>query len=235
MTGAKSNHARPIPPSGAARPENQSEDRQAGTAAPYEILRHLGAPRTGPDSEKGQDGGKQPGSEKTGASPKGDGPTESCGEFGIRIARDGTWFYLGSPIGRKPLVKLFSTVLRREDDGSFWLVTPVERGLIEVEDAPFTAVELQVEGTGRNQVLRFRTNLDDWVEAGPDHPIRVETNPATGEPSPYILVRDRLEALILRPVFYQLVEIGEETEEGGTPRLGVWSKGTFFTLGSLAG
>jgi hypothetical protein len=225
MTGAKSNPARPAPPSDPSRPE----DRQSGNAAPHEILRHLGAALTGPGGEKAD------GSQKPGASPSSDGPEESCGDFSIRIARDGTWFYLGSPIGRKPLVKLFSTVLRREDDGSYWLVTPVERGLIEVEDAPFTAVELMVEGSGRDQVLRFRTNLDEWVEAGPDRPIRVETNPATGEPSPYILVRDRLEALILRPIFYQLVEIGEETEEGGTPRLGVWSKGRFFTLGSLAG
>lgn len=231
MTGAKPNPARPIPPSDAAR----SENTPAGSAAPHEILRHLGASLTGPGSEKASNTANQSGSKKPGASPKGDGPEESCGDFGIRIARDGTWFYLGSPIGRKPLVKLFSTVLRREDDGSYWLVTPVERGLIEVEDAPFTAVELQVEGSGRDQTLRFRTNLDDWVEAGPDHPIRVDTNPATGEPSPYILVRDRLEALILRPIFYQLVEIGEETEEGGTPQLGVWSKGTFFMLGSLAG
>ena len=141
MTGAKPNPARPIPPSDAARPENTP----AGSAAPHEILRHLGASLTGPGSEKASNTANQSGSKKPGASPKGDGPEESCGDFGIRIARDGTWFYLGSPIGRKPLVKLFSTVLRREDDGSYWLVTPVERGLIEVEDAPFTAVELQVE------------------------------------------------------------------------------------------
>lgn len=231
MTGAKPD---PDRPTREAAPDRQ-EGRPSGNKAPEEILRHLGAARTVPGREKAGNNASESSSANPGASPKGDGPEESCGDFGIRIARDGTWFYLGSPIGRKPLVKLFSTVLRREDDGSYWLVTPVERGLIEVEDAPFTAVELQVEGTGRDQVLRFRTNLDDWVEAGPDHPIRVETNAATGEPSPYILVRDRLEALILRPIFYQLVEIGEETEEGGTPRLGVWSKGTFFTLGSLNG
>lgn len=231
MTGAKPDPDRPTLSAAPDWPHH----RLSGNKAPEELLRHLGAARTVPGGEKAPAGAKKAGSANPGASPKGDGPEEICGDFGIRIARDGTWFYLGSPIGRKPLVKLFSTVLRREDDGSYWLVTPVERGLIEVEDAPFTAVEMQVEGTGRDQVLRFRTNLDDWVEAGPDHPIRVETNAATGEPSPYILVRDRLEALILRPIFYQLVEIGEETEEGGTPRLGVWSKGTFFTLGSLAG
>src|SRR5262249_3163175 len=112
-----------------------------------------------------------------------------CGDLNMRIARDGTWFYHGSPIGRKPLVKLFASVLRREEDGRYWLVTPVERGLIEVEDAPFTAVELAVEGQGRKQVLCFRTNLDEWVRAGSEHPIRCEppTGPAAG-PRPYLRV-----------------------------------------------
>jgi len=164
-----------------------------------------------------------------------------CGDFEMRIARDGTWYYRGSPIGRKSLVKLFSTVLRREDDGSFWLITPVERGQIEVEDAPFTAVELCVKGTGRRQVMSFRSNVDEWLEAGPDHPIRVEVAPETGEPSPYILVRDGLEALIVRSVFYQLVELATADTQadhhqagdlGDEERLGVWSKGTFFPLGS---
>ncbi|WP_084462900.1 DUF1285 domain-containing protein [Oceanibaculum pacificum] len=209
-----------IDPSGPARriqPDAGFDD------SPTNLLRGLGAPR--PVSP----------AEKPALSQSGDGPEESCGDFGIRIARDGTWYYLGSPIGRKPLVKLFSTVLRREDDGSYWLVTPVERGRIEVEDAPFTAVELVVEGAGEDQILRLRTNLDEWIEAGPDHPIRVETNPATGEPSPYIVVRDRLEALILRPVFYQLVEMGVERERDGKPSLGIWSKRQFFLLGSLEG
>jgi hypothetical protein len=97
-----------------------------------------------------------------------------CGDLNMRIARDGTWFYHGSPIGRKPLVKLFATVLRREENGEYWLVTPAERGRVEVEDAPFIAVELAVEGSGREQVVRFRTNLDDWTEAGPERPIRIE-------------------------------------------------------------
>ena len=151
----------------------------------------------------------------------------------MRIGRDGTWFYRGSPIGRKPLVKLFSTVLRREQDGSFWLVTPVERGRILVDDAPFTAVELDVRGEGRETVLRFRTNLDDWIEAGPDHPIRVDFVAETQEPSPYILVRGELEALISRPVFYQLVEIAGEHRLDDGIHLGLWSKGTFFSLGPM--
>ena len=147
----------------------------------------------------------------------------------MRILRDGTWLYHGSPIGRKPLVRLFSTVLRREDDG-YWLVTPVERGRIVVDDAPFTAVELTVEGTGRDQRLSFRTNVDDTVTADRDHPIRVVLAP-DGEPSPYVLVRDRLEALIVRAVYYDLVELGCERQVDGEERYGVWSAGTFFPLG----
>ncbi len=155
-------------------------------------------------------------------------------DYGLRIARDGTWYHQGSPIQRKPLVKLFSTVLRREDDGSFWLVTPAERGPIIVDDAPFTAVELYVTGNRRDQELRFRTNLDHWVTAGPQHPIRVETRPDSGEPSPYILIRDRLEALILRPVFYDLVDRAETKKQDGKDILGVWSQNTFFPLGPLS-
>ena len=156
---------------------------------------------------------------------------EERSEF--RIARDGTWFYQGSPIGRKALVQLFSTVLRREHDGSYWLITPVERARVEVDDAPFTAVEVYVQGHGSDQVLRFRTNLDQWVEAGPEHPIRVETAPDTGEPSPYILVKGGLEALIARPVCYELVERTETKKKDGKVMLGVWSKGTFFPLGDF--
>ncbi len=153
-----------------------------------------------------------------------------CGTFDIRIAADGTWFYHGSPIGRKSLVRLFSNVLYRDTEGTYWLVTPVEQGRIEVEDAPFTAVELATVGDGRDQVLRFRTNLDDWVEADAEHPIRVTHHPSTGEPRPYVLVRGRLEALILRPVFYDLVAQGEPRTIGEATRYGVCSKGTFFPL-----
>ena len=152
----------------------------------------------------------------------------------MRIASDGTWFYRGSPINRKPLVKLFSTVIQRDDEGDFWLVTPVERGRIQVDDAPFTAVELDVTGAGQEQVLRFRTNVDDWVEAGESHPIRVPVAADSGEPRPYVLVRSRLEALILRPVFYALVDLAVEREADGAVHLGVWSHGVFFPLGSAA-
>lgn len=161
------------------------------------------------------------------------GPEETCGDFDMRIARDGTWYYRGSPIGRKPLVKLFSTVLRRDEAGGFWLVTPVERGRILVDDAPFVAVAMQAEGTGADQRLTFTTNLDQIVTAGPDHPIRVAIDPDTGEPSPYVLVRAGLEALIARAVFYDLVELGEERETDGKRELGVWSGGSFFTLGRV--
>lgn len=158
---------------------------------------------------------------------------EPCEEFDIRIARDGTWFYHGSPITRKPLVKLFASVLRRDEEGEYWLQTPVEKGRIRVDDAPFLAVELTVSGEGRMQELTFRTNLDDIVVAGPDHHIRVTQADKTGEPRPYIAVRKRLEALIARPVFYQLVDLGEEGP-GSPPGFGVWSRGEFFALGRLA-
>jgi len=150
----------------------------------------------------------------------------------MRIARDGTWHYRGSPINRMPLVKLFASVLRREDDGSYWLVTPAERGRVEVEDAPFIAVEVDREGEGNAQNLIFRTNLDEIVTAGPEHPLRVETA-ADGTPAPYILVRPGLEARLARPVFYEVVDLGEEVADNEETRLGVWSGGTFFDLGSL--
>ncbi|HYE48838.1 MAG TPA: DUF1285 domain-containing protein [Azospirillaceae bacterium] len=166
------------------------------------------------------------------------GPDGPDGGYEISIDRDGRWYYHGSPIDRMGLVKLFSTVLRKDEKGDYWLVTPVERGRIRVADVPFVAVGLSAAGEGRDQVLTFRTNLDEEVEAGPDHPIRVEIDPGTGEPRPYILVRDNLEARINRPVFYELVERGDthpdaaHPDNGGT-QIGVWSKGTFFPLGSL--
>ncbi|MBV8888500.1 MAG: DUF1285 domain-containing protein [Alphaproteobacteria bacterium] len=148
----------------------------------------------------------------------------------MRIARDGTWFYRGSPIGRLPLVKLFASVLRREADGTYWLVTPAERGRVSVDDVPFLAVALAVEGEGRLQRLIFRTNLDEIVTAGPQHPLRVDTA-ASGEPAPYILVRPGLEARLSRPVFYDLVELGAAETSAGESRFGVWSEGRFFELG----
>ncbi len=152
------------------------------------------------------------------------------GDLDIRIARDGTWFYRGSPIGRLPLVKLFASVLRREADGSYWLVTPAERGRIEVEDVPLLAVELTVVGEGRDRRLIFRTNLDDIVTAGPDNRLRIEIA-ASGEPAPYILVRGEIEARLVRSVFYELVDLGAEEGIAGANQFGVWSNGAFFSLG----
>lgn len=172
-----------------------------------------------------------PGQSSDASNPSPGGPAlPFCGDFDIRIARDGTWFHQGSPIGRKPLVKLFSTVLRREEDGEYWLVTPVERGRVIVEDAPFTAVEFSATGRGREQSLRLRTNVDSWVELDSDHPLRIAVDDETGEPRPYILVRDRLEALILRPVYYGLAELAVEEEMNGGSRFGLWSAGSFFPL-----
>ncbi len=156
--------------------------------------------------------------------------------YDIRIARDGTWFHNGDPIRRIELAKLFSTVLRRDEAGDYWLITPAERGRITVEDAPFVAVEMTVSGGGADQILSFRTNLDQWVEAGPDHPIRVADHPETGEPAPYIEIRSGLEARILRPVFYDMVEHGETRRTGtGETEVGVWSNKVFFALGKLPG
>jgi hypothetical protein len=129
-----------------------------------------------------------------------------------------------------PLVKLFASVLRREADGRYWLVTPAERGRIEVEDVPFVGVALTIEGQDRDQQLIFRTNLDEFVTAGAENPLRIETA-ASGEPAPYILVRDGLEARLARPVFYDLVELGSEERVEGTTQFGVWSRGMFFRLG----
>ncbi len=156
----------------------------------------------------------------------------NLGDLDMRIARDGTWFYRGSPINRMPLVKLFASVLRRERDGLYWLVTPAERGRVTVEDAPFIAVAVDRQGEGRAQRLIFRTNLDEIVTAGADHKLRVETA-ADGAPAPYILVRPGLEARLARPVFYELVEWGQEEPIAGESQFGVWSSGVFFRLGEL--
>jgi uncharacterized protein len=157
-------------------------------------------------------------------------PAVDHGDLDMKIARDGTWFYRGTPIARQRLVKLFASVLRREDDGSYWLVTPVERGRVDVEDAPFLAVEVNSEGSGSGRRLSFRTNLDEIVAAGPEHPLRVETA-ASGEPEPYLLVRPGLEARLNRPVFYELVDLADaERGDKGGP-FGLWSDGVFFDLG----
>lgn len=151
-----------------------------------------------------------------------------CGDIDMRIARDGTWYYMGTPIGRPPMVRLFSTILRHDEDGKYYLVTPVEKVGIQVEDAPFLAVAMQVAGKGRAQVLSFTTNVGDEAVAGPEHPIRFEIDPDSGEPAPYVHVRARLEALIARAVFYDLVELGVEHEHEGALWFGVWSSGQFF-------
>lgn len=153
-----------------------------------------------------------------------------CGDIDMRIARDGTWYYLGSPIGRKPMVRLFSSIIRRDGD-DYFLVTPVEKVGITVEDAPFVAVSVEVSGEGERQVLRFVTHVEDEVEVGAEHPIRVVIDPVTQEPSPYVHVRANLEALIHRNVFYQLVELAVVREIDGRRWLGVWSGGEFFPIG----
>ncbi|MBL6931638.1 MAG: DUF1285 domain-containing protein [Rhodospirillales bacterium] len=154
-----------------------------------------------------------------------------CGEIDIRIDRTGQWFHEGSPIGRIELVKLFATVLKRDENGDYWLQTPVEKGRIQVEDAPFIATLMTVEGSGEDQILHFETNVGDTLIAGADNPIRVEIAPETLEPSPYVTVRANLEAKIARAVFYDLVELGVENSD----TFGVWSNGEFFPIGRLDG
>lgn len=156
-----------------------------------------------------------------------------CGELDMEIRRDGTWFYMGTPIGRAPLVRLFSTVLRKDEDGFTYLVTPVERVRIRVEDAPFVAVEVAATGEGDNQVLTFRTNVGDVVEAGPDHPLRFEDEDETGGMKPYVHVRGRLEALVARPVMYELVAIGGEVMIDGVAMYAVRSHGMLFPMMSM--
>ena len=151
-----------------------------------------------------------------------------CGDLDMRIASDGTWFYLGTPIGRPALVKLFSTILKRED-GKYFLVTPVEKVGIRVDDAPFLAVEMLQEGEGASRNLTFRTNVDDIVTLDADHPLRIEESDS-GEPRPYVMVRKGLEARLNRSVFYQLVDMAEP-DPSAPDVLGVRSAGRFFSLG----
>jgi uncharacterized protein len=165
-------------------------------------------------------------------------PPVECGDLPFLIRRDGSWLYRGSPIARKELVCLFASVLRREADGSFWLQTPAERGRIEVEDAPFVAVELDWSGDDRQQVLSFRTNVDQVVTASREHPIRVAHDVLTCEPTPYIRVREGagdlgVEARINRAVYYELVALAVPEWVGCRRMLGVWSCGKFFPLGEL--
>lgn len=158
---------------------------------------------------------------------------ENCGDLGIRIDRDGRWYYHGSPIQRKEMVCLFSSMLTRRPDGSYWLVTADEMGRIEVDDVPFLAVELFHGGCGRDGVVSFRTNLDQIVTVDAGHPLRVADDPVTGEPLPYVTVRDGIEARLTRAVYYELVALGIEEEVGGDKLYGLWSSETFFPLGRL--
>ena len=152
-----------------------------------------------------------------------------CGDLDMRIARDGTWFYLGTPIGRKPLVKLFSSIIRKDGD-DYFLVTPVEKVGIIVDDAPFVAVDFDASGTGAQQVLTFTTQVDDVAVAGPNNPIRVERHAETGEPAPYVLIRSNLEALIDRKSFYRLIDLGVHRKVDGESWFGLWSSGVFFPV-----
>jgi hypothetical protein len=168
------------------------------------------------------------------AARKGPPPVEKwdppfCGDLDMRIARDGTWFYLGTPIGRPEMVRLFSSIIRKDGD-DYFLVTPVEKVGITVDDAPFVAVDFRAEGKGAGQVLVFETNVGDETAAGPENPIRVVRDPETGEPSPYVHVRRGLEALIDRKSFYRLVDIGEHRELNGERWFGLRSGGEFFAI-----
>lgn len=153
-----------------------------------------------------------------------------CGDMDLVIRRDGSWHYLNSPIGRKAMVNLFSTILRHDDDGCFYLVTPVEKCRIQVEDAPFVAIALQVDGEGRDQVLTLTTNVGDDVVIDSAHALRVEIDAKSGEPRPYVRVRANLDALVHRNVFYRLVEIAVPEQHAGESWLGVWSSGEFFPI-----
>ena len=174
-------------------------------------------------------------SEQSGAGKRGLPPVEKwnppfCGDIDMEIRADGTWFYMGTPIGRAPLVRLFSTVLRKDEDGRTYLVTPVEKVGIRVADAPFLAVEMQVTERGGNPVLTFRTNVGDVVEAGAEHPLRFEIAGENRELKPYLLVRGRLEALVSRAVMYDLVELGETIVIESVPMFAVRSATKVFPV-----
>jgi hypothetical protein len=152
-----------------------------------------------------------------------------CGDLDMRIAADGTWFYMKTPIGRPALVKLFSSVLKREAD-KYFLVTPVEKVGITVDDAPFTAVEMRLEGEGAARVLSFRTNVDEWVACGPGHTLRFDAEPETGGLKPYLHVRRDLWALVTRALFYDLAELGEDRDVDGRQMFGVASGAEFYVM-----
>lgn len=173
--------------------------------------------------------------EVTQAKAKGLPPVERwnppfCGDIPMRIAADGLWHYMNSPIGRLPLVKLFSSILRLDDDGKYYLVTPVEKCGIVVDDAPFLAIRMRITGEGRDQIIYLETQVEEEVAVGPQHPLRFADEAGTGGLKPYVLVRRNLEALVARALFYDLVSLG--TEEGEW--FGVWSSGQFFPMKKVA-
>jgi uncharacterized protein len=173
-----------------------------------------------------------------GAAGRGPAPVDKwnppyCGDIGLAILRDGTWTYQNSPIGRKALVTLFARVLRKDADGRTYLVTPAEQVDVQVADAPFLAVEMEVRGTAQAQALIFRTNVDDIVTCDADHPLRFAAEPGSGGLKPYLLVRGRLEALVTRAVYQDLVALAVE-DQTRPDRLGVWSGGAFFPLEAAA-
>jgi hypothetical protein len=171
------------------------------------------------------------GSGEAGARPVEDWNPPYCGDIGLKIRRDGTWTYQESPIGRIALVKLFASILRKDADGRTYLVTPVEKIGIDVEDAPFLAVEMAVRGEGRDQHLIFRTNVDDVVTVDRDHPMRFERQGPDGGLKPYVLVRGRLEALCTRSVYAELVALAEPGEGDASDAVGVWSGGEWWRMG----
>jgi uncharacterized protein len=149
-----------------------------------------------------------------------------CGDIDMRIAADGLWYYMNSPIGRMPLVKLFASILRYDADGKFYLITPVEKCGIRVDDAPFLAIRMRVEGAGLEQLIYFETNVDDEIVVGPEHPLRVADEVGTGGLKPYVLVRSNLEALVSRALYYDLVALGVVVGDW----FGVWSSGVFYPM-----
>lgn len=157
---------------------------------------------------------------------------DHCGDIGMEIRSDGSWWHAGGRIGREKLVRLFSTILRKDDDGKTYLVTPYEKIIVHVEDAPFLAIRVDIRGDpGPQQVLAFATNLGDLTLAGPEVHIRVETDPETLEPSPYVKVRHRLEAKLTRACFYDLADMAMPNPANGGATFGVWSQGQFFEIG----
>lgn len=155
---------------------------------------------------------------------------EHCGDIRMEIRRDGSWWHQGGRIGRERLVKLFSRILRKDDDGEIYLVTPYEKIIVHVEDAPFLAVRVDRAGEpGPGQTLAFTTNLGEVVLAGPDFPMRIDIDPETQEPAPYVLIRGKLEAKLTRPVYYELASLAVPGEDA--KMLGIWSQGMFFELG----